>query len=191
MRISAALVAGLISTSVVEAQTIGPVPGAQYMPLKIVDATGKLMGGTAAEPEWPALPQLAVTLRYQPPTDDKIPTTPDTFTLRIQPEQSLPKFRYRWSQLETDLFFFETTDCTGQAYVEAGNPMPGRRMALLDTETNVLYLSAPDPNIALKTHHSFRHPLESCIVSTGSMLAVAIDPVIDMDTVFVPTFQVR
>ena len=191
MRIAAVLVAGLLSTSVVEAQTVTVVPGAQSMPLRVFDATGKLMGGTVAEPEWPGLAQIAVTFRYQPPTDDKIPTIPDTFTLRIQPEQSLPKFRYRWSQLDTDLFFFETSDCTGQAYVEAGNPMPGRRMALLDTQTNLLYLSAPDPDIVLKSFHSFRVPLQSCTVQTGSMLSVAVDPVIDMDTVFVPTFQVR
>jgi hypothetical protein len=187
MRISTALLAGLISTSVAEAQTISVVPGAQFMPLRIVDATGALMGGTVAEPEWPDLPQLAVTFRYSATGT----TRGETFTLRIQPEQSLPKFRYRWSQLETDRFFFDTSDCTGQAYVEAGKPMPGRRMALLDTETNLLYLSAPDPNIAVKTYHSLRHPLQSCTVSTGSMLAVAIDPVIDMDTVFVPTFEVR
>lgn len=187
MRTSTVLLAVLISTSAVEAQTITPVPGAQFMPLRILDATGKLIGGTVAEPEWPALPHLAVTLRYSATGT----TTGETFTLRIQPEQSLPKFRYRWSQSETDRFFFETSDCTGQAYVEAGNPMPGRRMALLDTEANLLYLSAPDPNIVFKTHHSLRQPLQSCTVSTGSMLAVAIDPVIDMDTVFVPTFQVR
>ena len=187
MRISAVLLAVLISTSVVEAQTISPVPGAQFMPLRILDATGKLMGGTVPEPEWPDLPQLAVTFRYSATGS----TGGETFTLRIQPEQSLPKFRYRWSQLTTDRFFFETNDCTGQAYVEAGNPMPGRRMALLDTETNLLYLSAPDPNIVPKPYHSFRNPLQSCTVSTGSMLAVAIDPVIDMDDVFVPTFEVR
>jgi len=187
MRISAALFAGLISTSVVEAQTISPVPGAQYMPLRVVDSTGKLVDGTTAEPEWPDVQQLTGTLRYQATPESK----GETFTLRIQPEQSLPKFRYRWSQLPNDRFFFETSDCTVQAYVEAGNPLPGRRMALLDTATNLLYLSAPDPDIALKTYHSFRDPFESCTVQTGSMLAVAVDPVIDMDTVFAPTFSVR
>ena len=44
MRTSVVLLAGLISTSVVEAQTITPVPGAQFMPLRILDATGKLIG---------------------------------------------------------------------------------------------------------------------------------------------------
>jgi hypothetical protein len=191
MRISAVLLAVSLSASIVEGQTIGVAPGAQSMPLRVFDSNGKLVGGTVAEPQWPDVPQLVITLRYQPPSDDKVPTIPDTFTLRIQPEQSLPKFRYRWSQLDTDVFFFETSDCTGQAYVEAGNPMPGRRMALLDTQTNLLYLSAPDPDIVLKSFHSFRVPLQSCSVQTGSMLSVAVDPVIDMDTVFAPTFEVR
>jgi len=187
MRVSAVLLAVLISTSVVEAQTVGPLPGAQLMPLRILDATGKLMGGTVAEPEWPDLQQLAVTFRYSATGS----SVGETFTLRVQPEQSLPKFRYRWSQLTTDRFFFDTSDCTAQAYVEAGNPMPGRRMALLDTETNLLYLSAPDPNIVPKPYHSFRNPLQPCTVSTGSMLAVAINPVIDMDDVFTPPFAIR
>ena len=176
-----------VSASIVEGQTVSALPTARYMPLRVVDAAGKLMAGTTAEPQWPDVQQLTVTLRYQATAESK----GETFTLRIQPEQSLPKFRYRWSQLPSDQFFFETSDCTGQAYVEAGNPMPGRRMALLDTATNLLYLSAPDPDIVLKSYHSFRFPFQSCTIQTGPMLSVAIDPVIDMDTVFVPTFTVR
>ena len=191
MRTPAVLLAVLMSASIVEAQTVSVAPGAQSMPLRVFDSNGKLVGGTMAVPEWPDVPQLVLTFRYAPPADDKVPTIPDTFTLRIQPEQSLPKFRYRWTQLPNDQFFFETSDCTGQAYVEAGNPMPARRMALLNTETNLLYLSEPDPDIVAKPFHSFRYPFQACTVQTGGMLAVAINPVIDMDTVFDPPFEVR
>jgi hypothetical protein len=158
------------------------------MPLRLLDAAGKLTAGIVAEPD--PLEPLAATLLYVPPMS---PSHGDSFTLRVQREVSEPKVRYRWAQLPTDRFVFESVDCTGQAYIEVPVSMPGRRFALLDTQTNLLYLSEPDPTVVAKTLHSLRYPLQPCDLDAGTenFLGVAVEPVIDMDDVFTPPFEIR
>jgi hypothetical protein len=186
MRASATMLAACLLGSAAYAQTVTAPPGAQLMPLRVFDATGKLMSGTVAEPDSPG--PLALTFRYQ----SSIGTTQgDTFTLRIQAEPSGPQLRYRWAQLANDVFFFESNDCTGQPYVEAPGPLPGRRLALLDYQSNLLYLSEPDPVIVTRTRHSLRQPLQACVVTGPELFqGVAVDPVLDMDDVFTLTFRV-
>jgi hypothetical protein len=190
MRIVVAVMATSLAAFAVEAQTIRMNPGAQYMPLRMFDATGKLMGGTVADTQAPSFPQLAVTFRYHSPIAT---ASGETFTLRVEPDASGPHLRYRWTQFGSDLFFFESNDCTGQPYVEARNPLPGRRMALLDYEFNVLYLSEPDPAIVTRIYHSFRYPQQACTVNAGpgNFQAVEIAPVIDMDDIFTLPFRVN
>jgi hypothetical protein len=185
MRILLVFLATSLVTGVVEAQTVGAHPSARYMPLRVFDATGKLVGGTVGEPD-PVQP-LAVTLLYSEPG-----SSGDAFTLKVKAPPTDGQVTYVWAQLPSDTFFFETGNCTGQAYVESPGPMPGRRLAILDWQTNVLYLSEPNPTVAAKTYHSLRRPQEPCDVEgPQSFLAVAVDPIVDMDEVFALPFEIR
>jgi len=55
MRTLLVMLATCLATSVVEGQTVRVHPNAQYMPLRVYDAAGKLMAGTTGEPD-PAEP---------------------------------------------------------------------------------------------------------------------------------------
>jgi len=184
----------IFTASLVHAQTISAHPSAQFMPLRMFDAAGKLMAGVVAiPPTGPSYPKLAVTFRYQP---SPAVTKGDSFTLRMQPDGSGPKLRYRWSSEGSDLFFFESIDCTGQPYVDVSmnsSPMPGQRRALLEYETNLLYLSEPDPTIVTRTYHSKRYPGGPCFVNAGpgSLQAIEVYPTVDFDDFFAPPFEVR
>ena len=185
----------IFTASLVHAQTISAHPSAQFMPLRMFDATGKLMGGVVAiPPTGPSYPEIAVTFRYQP---SPAVTKGDTFTLRLVPDgTNFPKLRYRWSSSAFDPFFYESIDCTGQPYVDvstSSEPMPGRRRASLDYETNLLYLSEPDPTIVTRTYHSTRYPGGPCFVNAGpqNFRAIEIYPTVDFDDFFAPPFEVR
>jgi hypothetical protein len=186
MRILLVFLATSLAAGMVEGQTIRVHPSAQYMPLRVFDATGKLMAGTTAENDLNE--PMAVTFLYSPTSTGK----GQTFTLRIRAAPSEGHVDYRWAQVLSDTFYFESSDCTGQAYVESPGPMPGRRLALIDSQTNLLYLSEANPTVAAKIYDSLRHPLGSCL-ETGqqSFLAVAVDPVIDMDDFFTLPFEIR
>jgi hypothetical protein len=194
MRTVITILAACLVGSVVQAQTVSVDPSAQYMPLQVFDAKGKLVAGAVAEPDWSFPGRLPITLRYHSPLE---PTTTkgDTFSLRIVADASGSHLRYIWFTVNTgDAFYFESTDCTGQAYLDAGRAIPGRRMALLDhaSNPNLLYLSEPDPVVVVREYHSSR-PAEypDCVNQIGNILAAAIAPVIDLDDVFTLPFRVN
>jgi len=188
MRTMTIVVAAWLAASSTEGQTVIRDSSARTMPLKVYDATGKLMAGVVANPDG-ANVYYPVTLRYSP-TGVGIG---DSFSLAIQADADSGHVRYKWFELATVKLFFASHDCTGQAYVEALNPLGGRRLALLDYETNWLYLSGPDPAIVLQTYHSSKFPQQPCVDagSGGSFMSVPIDPIVDMDDVFPEPFQVR
>ena len=193
MRTVITIFAACLVGSAVQAQTVSVDPSAKYLPLQVFDAKGRLVAGMIADPESPGPTGLAITLRYHSPLE---PTTTkgDTFSLRIVADASGSHLRYIWFTVNTgDAFYFESTDCTGQAYVRAGNPLPGRRMALLDLESNRLYLSEPDPMSVRRTYHSYRLPLGDCHFRPDpfNIQAVEITPVIDLDDVFTLPFRVN
>ena len=187
MRTLLVMLATCLATSMVEGQTVRVHPNAQYMPLRVYDAAGKLMAGTTGEPD-PSEP-LAVTLLYQPTPFSK----GDSFTLRIKVPLSDGPLGYYWAPLPTDTLYFESVDCSGQAHVESPALMPGRRVAVLDIPANLLYLSEPKPTVVPKVFHSQRPPFDSCDGNIGalSILAVAVNPTIDMDGFFTQPFDIR
>jgi hypothetical protein len=175
-----------LGTTAVEGQTILVHPSARFMPLRVFDATGKLMAGTIGVSD-PAEP-MAVTFLYQTST-----SRGDSFTLRIKAPLSDGPLGYYWAPLPIDTFYFESDDCSGQPYVESPGLMAGRRVAVPDTATNLLYLSEPKPTVVAAVYQSLRHPLDSCERDLGaqSILAVAVNPVIDMDNAFTQPFEIR
>jgi hypothetical protein len=167
------------------AQEISAIPGSG--PLRVYDATGKFV--SSVEPGNP----LRVTLNYA----EGPAARPASFALDLQIDTTGDRVRWRWSETLGPYFMYESTDCSGQPYVDPRQLLPGRRVALLDTGifSNMLYLSEPDPPVVLRTLGSRRYAGHEpgCLPNSGpfSLRTVTVHPVVDMDEVFTPPFRVQ
>jgi hypothetical protein len=167
------------------AQGVSAIPGAG--PMRVYDATGKFV--SSVEPDNP----LRVILSYAASPTDKAAS----FALNLQIDTSGDRVRWRWSETVGPYLMYESTDCSGQPYVDPRQLLPGGRLALVDTGvfSNMLYLSEPEPPVVLRTLGSRRYAGQKsgCLPNSGpfSMRTVTVHPVVDMDEVFTLPFRVQ
>ncbi|MET0556878.1 MAG: hypothetical protein ABW221_27815 [Vicinamibacteria bacterium] len=188
MKLEIVVLATLVAAACPEwgsAQGVSALPPSG--PMRLYDATGKFV--SSVEPDNP----LRVILNYADGPIDK----PSSFALNLQIDTTGDRVRWRWLDSLGPYFMYESTDCSGQPYVDPRQLLPGRRVALLDTGifSNRLYLSEPDPPVVLRTLGSRRYAGQKsgCLANSGpfSMRTVTVQPVADMDDVFTLPFRVQ
>jgi hypothetical protein len=91
--------------------------------------------------------------------------------------------RFRFSRRG---IFFTSTDCTGQAYLEA-------RSLFLESAVTVpgstLYVEN-GPVQAISAESEFRESEQVCRVRTREMNAVPVSPVVDLDSLYTAPFSI-